>query len=88
MLRDFVIRNLALAPLADLGFSSFDAGAQANPCDHNFAESLVGDSNHLHFADFGIGVEELFDFAGINVFAAANDDVAGAAGDVQARVGA
>ena len=84
MFGDFVIGDLALAPIADFGFSGFDAGAQANPCDDDFAETLVGNSDDLHFADLGMRVEELFDFAGIDIFAAANDDVARAAGDVQA----
>ena len=86
VLGDLVVGDLALAKGANLFLGGFKAGAQANPCDDDFAEAGVGDADDLDFADFGIGVEELLHFAGVDVFTAANDDVAGAAGEVDAAV--
>ena len=62
------------------------SGAEANPGDDDFAEAFVGNADDLHLADLGVRVEKLLDLAGIDVFAAANDHVARAAGDVEASV--
>ena len=62
------------------------AGTQPHPRHHDFAEARIGNADHLHLADLGMGVEKLLDFAGIDVFAAANDYVARTAGEVDASV--
>ena len=62
------------------------SGPQPDPRHYDLAEPRVGNADHLHLADLGMRVEKLLHFARIDVFAAADDHVARAAGDVDASV--
>ena len=61
-------------------------GRRRTQAHDDLAEAGVGNADYLRLADLGMGVEELLDLAGIDVFAAADDHVAGTAGDVEAAV--
>ena len=47
----------------------------------------VGHADHLHVADAGTGIEKFFNLARVNVLAAADDYIFGAAGDFAVVVG-
>src|SRR5581483_7025745 len=48
---------------------------------HSFSILLIRNANHLHIGNPGTGVQELLDLARINILAAADDHILGAAGD-------
>jgi len=79
--RDLEISNLVPAESANLLFRRRLVRRQTHPGGDNLAQPLVRDAHHLNFADLGVGIEELLNLAGIDVFAPADDDVAGAAGE-------
>ena len=58
-----------------------DAGAHANERAHDLAERVVGGRAHRHLVDERVLGEHVFDFAGGDVLAAADDDVLHAIGD-------
>src|ERR1051325_1184535 len=59
----------------------FRSVVQPDPRTDLFAVLVIGHANHLHVAHLLVGVQELFDFTGIDVLAAADDHVLEAAGD-------
>lgn len=54
---------------------------------HNLAVSFVRKAYHADFCDLGVAEEAVLDFERVDVFAAADDDVFDAAGDLQVAVG-
>src|SRR5579884_2940528 len=74
--------NLALAELADLLRGGLLAGFELDPGHDLLAILGVRHANHLHIADLRVRVEKLFDLAGIDVLAAANDHILDAPDDV------
>jgi hypothetical protein len=86
VLGNLVVGDLALAELANLRLGGVDSGPQAHPGHHDLAQPRIGNADDLHLVHLGVGVEELLHLAGIDVFAAADDHVARAAGEVDAAV--
>jgi len=70
---NFVVGDLSLAEFLDLLFSGFDTRLEADPGGDDLAEAGIGDADDLRLADLGMGVEELLDLAGIDVFSSANN---------------
>ncbi len=79
---DLKMRDLSLAEFADFlrrrGFTFF----QADPGAQLLAIFGIGHANHLDVGNFGMGVQEFLNLAGINVFAAADHHVLDAADDI------
>ena len=66
---------------------SVGALADLHPRHDLLAVLRVGDADHLHVDDVGVGVEELLDLPRVHVLAAADDHVLDAADDVEVAVG-
>src|SRR6185436_2610346 len=79
--RDLVGGDLAPTELAKLLHGPGDPFTQPDPRADLLAVLATWDADHLHVADLLMGVQELFDFTGIDVLAAADDHVLDAAGD-------
>src|SRR5258708_21557625 len=72
---DLVGGDLALAPRGELLARLCRPLAQLDPGHYLFAVLLVRDPDHLHVHDVRVRVEELFDLAGVDVLAAADEHV-------------
>ena len=54
VLRNFEESDLAVTKEADLLLGSSCAGFRSYPRQHQFAQSLIGNSHHLDLSDFGV----------------------------------
>ena len=86
MARDLVGRDLAFAPGCEIVACRRSALAELDPRHDLFAVLLRRDADDLDVGDVGVGVEELLDLSGINVFAAPDDHVLDPADDVDVAV--
>ena len=69
-----------------VGVERVGAVAELDPGAQLLAVLLVGDADHLHVLDVGVGVEELLDLARVDVLPAADDHVLDPADDVAVAV--
>ena len=83
---NLVTGDLALTELPDIKFVHFDSFVQDDEGAYCFAVAFRGDAGHLHVPDAFHLVKELFDFAGVDVFATADDHVFDAAGDAEVTI--
>src|SRR6478735_1635544 len=85
--RDLVVGELARGVGADgVGVERVGAVAELDPRTQLLAVLLVGDADHLHVLDVGVGVEELLDLAWVDVLPTADDHVLDPADDVAVAV--
>src|SRR5262245_58611002 len=71
--RDLVMRDLPVTEFANLVDCRLRAVTQLDPGHDLFAVLQIRHADHLHILDLGMGVQELFDLAWVDVLAAADD---------------
>src|SRR2546429_3676911 len=80
--RYFVMSNLPFAVCYYLLFGGPLAGFELDPGHDLFTVFGIRYTDDLHIADLGMGIEELLDLSGIDVFAATNDHILDTTDDV------
>jgi hypothetical protein len=73
VLGDFEMSDFPLAELAKLGLGRNLARAKANPSQDDLSQPLVWQADDLDLCDLGMRVEKFFDFARVDVLAAADN---------------
>src|ERR1035441_7557429 len=86
-LRDFEGRDFSLAERLDFFRSGGLAGFELSPRQHGFAQAGVGDADDIDVGDLGMGVQEVLDFARVDVLSPADDGVFGAAPETEIAIG-
>src|SRR5437667_9919911 len=81
------MRDAPAAKVADLVLGRVLAGLQLDPGEHRLPQALIGQSAYIDVGDLGVGVQKFLDFARIDIFAAADDHLLDAAGDMKSAVG-
>src|SRR5947209_9847463 len=80
--RHFIMSNLALTEHLQFILGKLLTGLDLHPCHDLFTVLDIRHTNHLHVADLGMGVQELFNLTRVDILAAANDHVLNTSYDV------
>src|SRR5206468_5169372 len=77
-----VVSNLPLTESLQLLSGNLFAGLDPNPRHDLFTVLRIRHADHLHIADFGMGIQKFLDLTRIDVFATANDHILNTAHNV------